>query len=111
MLNTMNTIKSRNRNLILYSLIVFIAVVIASCVFLYKPDYQLRIIKCELGWGYFISNNRDIIIYQDYIPVYEGIKAFPTKRAAKKTGKLVMKKLQEGKQPVITRNELDNILK
>ena len=111
MMNMKNMTNSRKRNLATFSLIIFIAVSGPWCIFLFQSDYTLKIIKCESGWGYSISNDQGILIYQDNMPAYEGIQAFPSKEAAKKTGKLVMKKLHKGKLPIISRNELDYILK
>ena len=103
--------KSRTHTLTLYIFFISIVVIVPCFLLLFQPDYKLKIIKLESGWGYTISNDQGIFIYQENIPVYQGVRSFPSKSTAKKTGKLVLKKLRERKLPVVTKNDLDQILK
>lgn len=71
--------------------------------------YDLNIVKHEQGWGYEIRKNLKPFIYQQFIPAIEGNKAFADKRSAKKTGRLVLSKLQHNQLPTISKEELKEL--
>lgn len=60
----------------------------------------------EQGFGYAIYNGDKKIIFQPYIPSVDGTLGFQTVNEAKKVASLVISKLEKGKSPVITKNEL-----
>jgi len=69
-------------------------------------DYKLEVIKLESGWGYNILKNKKPFIHQECIPAIEGNHPFPDEKSARKTGKLVLKKLLSNESPRISKEEL-----
>lgn len=66
-------------------------------------------IKSGQGWGYNILVDHKIYIHQQWIPAIEGKKAFINKEEALKTADVAVAKLIRGKQPYITKQELDSL--
>jgi hypothetical protein len=97
---------------ILLGLILPIMLIVFGCL-LSKTDnhYTVDVIKSELGWGYNILCDNKLIIHQPYMPAKNGQFAFQNKYDAKKTGQLVVKKLQNLQSPRIKIDELDSIIK
>jgi hypothetical protein len=52
-----------------------------------------------------------VIIHQPYMPAINGEVAFGDEYLARKTGQLVVKKLQNNQSTSITRDELNSLLK
>lgn len=73
--------------------------------------YKVSPFKSGDGWGYDISKKDKIYIHQPYIPAIEGQVPFRDKRSAKKTGRLVIKKIRNHKSPAITKEELESLVK
>lgn len=73
--------------------------------------YTVDVINIEKGWGYNILRDNKLIIHQPYIPAKNGQFVFRNKYDAKKTGQLVVKKLQNSQSPRIRIDELDSIIK
>jgi hypothetical protein len=85
------------------------AAVFFSCHSSLHHHYDLNVVKHEQGWGYEIRRDHKPFIYQQYIPAIEGNKAFEDKRTAKKTGRLVLSKLQHNQLPTISKEELKEL--
>lgn len=93
---------------------VFLFVFIASLFYLFACHYnkavksKLNLIVFEIdnGWGYKINLDNKTIIYQLFIPVVEGNKAFHTKIEALKAGEIVLQKIKTHQAPIITKEEL-----
>jgi hypothetical protein len=68
-----------------------------------------RVIRVDKGWGYELFNGGKIIIHQEIIPVIEGENPFLSRKDARKTGKLALQKLCDGRIPLITRQDLDSL--
>ncbi len=75
----------------------------------HNPRYSLRVISVENGYGYEISINHTPVIYQSQIPAVTGIQRFDDKVSARKTGRLVIKKLKSNQSPTITPKELSRL--
>ena len=73
--------------------------------------YEVSLFKSGDGWGYDISKKDKIYIHQPYMPVVEGQVPFQDKRSARKTGRLVIKKIRNHKSPAITKEELESVVK
>jgi hypothetical protein len=73
--------------------------------------YEVDIYKSGNGWGYDIIKNNKSYIHQPYMPVVEGQVPFSNKQSARKTGRLVVKKIRNHKSPAVTREELKSIIK
>ena len=65
--------------------------------------YSIEIIEVNGGYGYQISYNNHITIFQPFIPAISGKKPFMEKEDAKKVGKLVMRRMKTGE------NDLENL--
>jgi hypothetical protein len=76
-----------------------------------RHHLSVSVIKSGNGWGYDILQGKRIIIHQPYMPGISGDVAFTNKNSAKKTGLLVMKKLQKKESPTINKDELNDIIK
>jgi hypothetical protein len=72
--------------------------------------YEVELFKSEQGWGYEILKNNKPYIHQPYMPVIEGEVPFSTRQSARKTGRLVVRKIQNHESPAITRAELESII-
>jgi hypothetical protein len=74
-------------------------------------NYRVKVFNSEHGWGYDILIKNKLIIHQPYMPTVSGQVAFGDKSLARKTGRLVVKKLQNNQSPSITKDELNSIIK
>ncbi len=74
-----------------------------------KPGYELEILQEGDGWAYMVLLEETPVIYQKYMPAIEGNKVFNTKRAAKITGKMVLKKLRNNNSPCLTKSDISRI--
>jgi hypothetical protein len=73
--------------------------------------YKVSLFKSGDGWGYDISKKDKIYIHQPFVPAIEGQVPFQDKRSARKTGRLVAKKIGHHKSPAITKEELESVVK
>jgi hypothetical protein len=73
-------------------------------------SYDLELFRSDDGWGYDILRNEVVYIHQPYIPSIPGQKAFTDKKSARKTGRLVIRKLRDHKVPSVTKEELKSII-
>ncbi len=73
------------------------------------PHYSIEIIEVNGGYGYQISYNNHITIFQPFIPAISGKKPFMEKEDAKKVGKLVMRRMKTGENYTVTRHDLENL--
>jgi hypothetical protein len=90
----------------LFMVIVFLAVIFTKR----GHSYEVELFKSEQGWGYKIVKNNKTYIHQPYIPVVEGQVPFSTRKSARKTGRLVIKKIRDHKSPALTREEIKAII-
>lgn len=67
---------------------------------------ELKPVQTDSGWGYEIYVDHKLYIKQKYIPAISGNHAFKSQEDATKAGKLVMTKLEHGKLPTLTQDEL-----
>jgi len=88
-------------------ILIMLCLSINQCNLNNKAD--LVVIHLENGWGYELNNHGKTIIHQEIIPVIEGSSPFLSRKDSRKTGKLALHKLNEGKIPVITSQELDSL--
>jgi hypothetical protein len=72
--------------------------------------FRYKIFETAYGWGYDILVNDTLQIHQDYIPVVAAKKGFAEEKQAKKAAQLVIEKLRAGKNPAISRAELETIV-
>jgi len=73
--------------------------------------YEVELYKNGDGWGYDILKKDKVYIQQPFMPAIEGEVPFPDRKSAKKTGRLVIKKIRNHKSPAITKEEINAIIK
>ena len=73
--------------------------------------YEVSLFRSGDGWGYDILKKDKAYIHQPYMPAVEGQVPFKDKRSAKKTGRLVIKKIRNHKLPAVTKEEINSLLK
>ncbi len=71
--------------------------------------YHVKTIALEDGWGYSISYKRKALIRQEYLPAVQGNIRMENRWQARKLGKLVKEKLEEGQSPAVTLEELQTL--
>ncbi|MEZ5104404.1 MAG: DUF4907 domain-containing protein [Draconibacterium sp.] len=72
-----------------------------------QSEYSLKTFRIEENeWGYYIMKGGKIIIKQDMIPAISKKASFQSESDAKKTGSLVLQKLNSGNLPAVTLQEL-----
>jgi hypothetical protein len=65
--------------------------------------------KVSDGWGYQIIIKEKVLIDQPFIPGLPGKKAFPDKKSAARTGKIVLERLINHQSPTITKEDFKEI--
>jgi hypothetical protein len=76
----------------------------------HKDGFQLITFRTENGWGYKISRNKRVIIYQESIPTHEGKLGFRSQKEAGMAGQLVLLKLKNNIAPRLSHEEVEKIL-
>ncbi|HPR73073.1 MAG TPA: DUF4907 domain-containing protein [Bacteroidales bacterium] len=69
-----------------------------------KPDIET--FPINNGYGYLISVKGKTVVYQPYIPALEGKNSFKTRSEAKKTAKIVVRKIINNEEPSVTIEDL-----
>ena len=73
--------------------------------------FESRVFKVANGWGYDILVNDSILIHQESVPSIQRQQAFAKKDQAEKTAQLIIKKLEDGLHPSLTKFDLEKILR
>ena len=76
----------------------------------YSRQPELQTFQLRNGWGYKIMLNKKTLIYQPTIPAIDSIQPFPTETSARKTGLLVLERLNQNKDFAITIDDLKDSL-
>jgi hypothetical protein len=75
-----------------------------------QSSYAVEVIKGNAGFGFDILKNGKAVIHQPHIPAVPGLKEFKTKEEAKKTGELMLKKIEANVfPPTVSIGELDSL--
>jgi hypothetical protein len=95
------------------TLTIFLLLLVTSLVVYHnwKNSLHIKVIKSGQGYGYDVLQGKKTIIHQPYMPVIVGQEPFRERKAARKTGELVVKKLKTKQSPGISLNELNEIIK
>ena len=72
--------------------------------------YEVYPFKSGDGWGYDILKKGEVYIHQPYMPAVEGQVPFRDKISARKTGRLVVKKIRNHESPAVTKEELESVI-
>ena len=73
------------------------------------PSFSMEVIEVNGGYGYQISHNNHITIFQPFIPCISGKKPFKEKRDAEQVGQLVMKRMKSGENYTVTLDDLESL--
>lgn len=78
-----------------------------------EKEYRCQVMEVPDGYGYVVTilPAGDTLIVQPYIPALGGHAPFHTKEEALKAGQLVCRKLSEGDNPAVSREEMQEILR
>jgi hypothetical protein len=101
----MQTIHKRLKTALLI-LLVTAAIILGLGAIIKHNGRTVKTYRVDGGWGYSIVVKHKEVIHQPFIPGIAGNKPFATENDAAKTGRMVMKKLQHGEMPTITKEEL-----
>jgi len=101
----MQRITSRLRIVLIILLLAAVAVPVTGVIKKYNGR-TVKTYRVEGGWGYSVMVKNKEMIHQPFIPAIAGKKPFSTQHDAAKTGRIVMRKLQHGKMPTLTKEEL-----
>ena len=92
------------------SLIIALLLVIAALFLIFsfrgRDNLKVNTFKIENGYGYSITIREKIYNYQPFIPAVEGNVPFSSRSDARKTAKIVRKKLENNQEPALTVKEL-----
>jgi hypothetical protein len=102
--------KRTKRNILLAFALLLVVFITGIIITGSRHSLSLEVIRSGEGWGYDILKNNKIYIHQPYIPAIEGQFPFKDKKSARKTGKLVVKKLREHKLPSVSVDEVKEII-
>ncbi len=72
-------------------------------------SFSMEVIEVSGGYGYQISHNNHITIFQPFIPSVSGKKPFTEKRDAEQIGQLVMKRMKNGESYTVTLADLESL--
>ena len=72
--------------------------------------YEVALFRNGDGWGYDILRKEKVYIHQPFMPAVEGDKPFPDKVSARKTARLVTRKMKNQKIPSVTSEEIRKIV-
>lgn len=72
--------------------------------------YEVALFRSGDGWGYDILRKEKVYIHQPFMPAVEGEKPFPDKVSARKTARLVTRKMKTQKMPSVTPEEIRKIV-
>ena len=73
------------------------------------PSFSMEVIEVNGGYGYQISHNNHITIFQPFIPCISGKKPFMEKRDAEQVGQLVMKRMKSRENYTVTLDDLESL--
>jgi hypothetical protein len=95
-----------NRKILTGLAFLFLLMVYATAVAGRNHSYCVNVFESGEGWGYDILYKNMTIIHQPFIPAVSGQHPFTDKALAKRTGKLVVKKILSNKSPYISAEEV-----
>jgi hypothetical protein len=102
--------KMINRNRFLLFALFLVIILVAITLTGRGHFYDIEVFKSGDGWGYDITKKNKTYIHQPFIPAIEGEIPFSDKRSARKTGRLVIKKIRSHKSPAVTSEEIKSII-
>ncbi|MGE7776890.1 DUF4907 domain-containing protein [Chitinophaga sp. NPDC101104] len=74
-----------------------------------ERPYRLVTEPSKEGWAYRITYRGRPMIYQAHIPAVPGFHPFRSQADARRTGTLVLRKLESGAMPALSVEEIDSL--
>ena len=108
--NRLTTIKRHNVFVVGLSVIIAAGFWIIPLLRQNDTVYSYKTFQTAGGWGYDILVNDTVQIHQDFMPARAEKKGFAQQQQAKQAAILVIEKLRSGKNPAISRAELETIV-
>ena len=99
----------RKKALIIFALFVVI-IAVSFAVARRGQFYEVALFRSGDGWGYDILRKEKVYIHQPFMPAVEGEKPFPDRVSARKTARLVTRKIKNKKIPSVTPEEIRKIV-
>ncbi|MFZ2340684.1 MAG: DUF4907 domain-containing protein [Bacteroidales bacterium] len=99
----------RKKALIIFALFAII-IAVSLAVTRRGQFYEVALFRSGDGWGYDILKKEKVYIHQPFMPAVEGDKPFPDKVSARKTARLVTRKMKNQKMPSVTPEEIRKIV-
>jgi len=100
----------KNKKIVL-TFALFTAIIAASAALAGRGHfYDVVSYRSGDGWGYDIIRKGKVRIHQPFMPAIEGEKPFPDKVSARKTARLVIRKMKNREMPSVKPEEIKNIL-
>jgi len=96
------------RNLFVTALFAVLITIVIACTGR-GHFYEFELFRSGSGWGYNIQINNKPYIHQPYMPAVEGNVPFSDKQSARRSARLVLKKIKNHQNPGITQEELNSI--
>lgn len=109
MISMITTDKKWKRVIYPLLFIILSAIIVFNITRITQQSNKVIPFRVEGGWGYKIVSGERTVIEQPFIPLLSGKNAFPTRNLAKKTGKLVLERIENGTVPVLTFDDLKDL--
>jgi hypothetical protein len=103
------TRKIKGYRLLFISIAIVLLSVVAYQVFFHartSDTLKIETFRVSGGWGYNIVTRGRVFIYQPFIPGIPGKKPFPDRKSALGAAKMVKSKLEQGKLPSLTPEDI-----
>lgn len=98
----------RKKTLIIFALFAVI-IAVSFAVARRGQFYEVALFRSGDGWGYDILRKEKVYIHQPFMPAVEGETPFRDKKSARKTGRLVVKKIRRHQLPAVSEEEIKSI--
>jgi hypothetical protein len=102
-------IKNKKARILIITFLGCLVILALVILLLSDSKFHQRTYPSGNGWGYEIVYKKKVTIHQEFIPCITGNTPFASKNDAEKTAKLVIQKLEEGKIPSITMQDLEEL--
>lgn len=92
-------------------LLIIAGALLLFAISLSQPTSNLshQVIAVNGGYGYNILNKEKVIIHQPSIPSFNGYRPFKVKEDAEAAAKMVIKKIEKGKSPSLSDEDIKTI--
>ena len=103
------TRKIKGYRLLFFSIAIVLLSIVSYLAFFHartSDALNIETFRTSGGWGYNIKTGGRVFIYQPFIPGIPGKKPFPDRKSALGAAKMVKSKLEQGKLPSLSREDI-----